>query len=234
MHVSGCLVWYAGGCWGVYLKAGEWLWSLQQPESICCAHTVIDAEIVYTRPIFFPHCVCVCISVLTYVFLLLECMYICLPPYTHTHTLCFICASASIRWPWPRPLTFELWLWERRPLICSPSRPPLLLISPSISPRVSRCWPWNSPTFTIMSSIRVISKPGGCSPSLGAAGGPNKDSEDGAGAFLAPALYTNEWQIFRDGSSRVRGLLTCNQVPWARTLLSMLIHQQTNMIADIE
>lgn len=29
-------------------------------------------------------------------------------------------------------------------------------------------------------------------------------------------------------------LLTCNQVPWARSLPSMLILWQTNMIADIE
>lgn len=85
-----------------------------------------------------------------------------------------------------------------------------------------------------MSSITAISKLVGRSLSLRAAGGPDRHSEDRAGlsACLLAALMTDRFL----GMVAVEfgRLLTCNQVSWAYILLSMLILQQTNMIALIE
>lgn len=41
-------------------------------------------------------------------------------------------------------------------------------------------------------------------------------------------------RFLRMGAVKFRRLLTCNQVPWACMLLSMVILWQLNMIADIE
>ena len=72
---------------------------------------------------------------------------------------------------------------------------PSLPISPFISLRFSRSLPWNSPTITIMSSIRAISKQAGYRLSLGTAGGQNQHSEDRAGLFpsLLSALMTDRF-----------------------------------------
>ena len=144
VYVNGCLVWYADGWWGLYMKAGEWHETVWQPELICSAHRVIDAEIVYTHSQFFSPCVrlhfcmhfCVCSrtpcssSIWTYVCLCAHtCVYLCV-------SVC-VCAYISAQ-PQPRFLTLRLWLSAPWLLICSPSCLPRSTISPSISLRVSR------------------------------------------------------------------------------------------------
>lgn len=156
MHVNGCLVWYADGWWGSCVKAGEWHETVRQPELICSARGVIDAEIVYTRSqsflFFFSTarvrasaflhalaCSCTSSSICTYT--------VCMPPCTHV-TFLYVWLSVRLHTsspplpsprPQPRFLTFQLRLAGALTLlICSPPCLPRYPISPSISLRVSR------------------------------------------------------------------------------------------------
>lgn len=214
---------------------------MQQPKLICSTHKVIDADIVYTCSQSFFVTLQLCAHFFVHVDMFLYSLFI---EYMYklyvslcTHTcvclrvcLCVcMCLSASARVSHLPALALSTLTPNLQSFL-----PSLHPISPSISLRVSCSWPWNAPTFTIMSSIRAISKLVEYSLFLGTAGGPNQHSEDWAGLFLSllATLMTNRFL----GMEAVEfgRLLTCNQVPWACMLLSMLILQQTNMIADIE
>lgn len=139
------------------MKAGEWHETVRQPELICSARGVIDAEIVYTRSqsfLFFspPH-VCVrlhfCMHsrapALHQVSVRIQ--YVCHRAHTLRFYMCD-CLCACIHHhpplppsprPQPRFLTFQLRLAGALTLlICSPPCLPRYPISPSISLRVSR------------------------------------------------------------------------------------------------
>lgn len=139
------------------MKAGEWHETVRQPELICSARGVIDAEIVYTRSqsfLFFspPH-VCVrlhfCMRSRAPALhpVSVRIQYVCHRAHTLRFYMCD-CLCACIHHhpplppsprPQPRFLTFQLRLAGALTLlICSPPCLPRYPISPSISLRVSR------------------------------------------------------------------------------------------------
>lgn len=85
------------------MKAGKWHETMGQPELICSAHTVINAEIVYTRRQYFSLCFCAHLYFPCSLFL--DFMYIRIPLCTHFGLL--YCISAGLC---QLSLTFQVWL----------------------------------------------------------------------------------------------------------------------------
>lgn len=209
MYVNGCLVWYADGWWGLHLKAGEWLETVRQPELICSAHRVIDAEIVYMRRSqSFSLCMHFCARLCVFPYSLFrEYIY-------YVHMYAFVRALVCLFFLCVRLHISGAGLSQGLSPSSSGSRHPdssFAVLPASLAPHLSihlaEGFTLLTVKFTHIHNYvfnQSHLKASRMQPFFGN-GRRSKSTLKGlSGLIPVSARCTNHWQIFRDGSSRVR------------------------------